>query len=204
MLRADGASFSEIARQVPVSKSTLSLWLRDIALTEEQHARLSQKTDREKFSRTMRLRREERIRALNAVADAEFESMRQRTEFWFGLALYIGEGKKTVVGKIALTNCDDRVLCHTIRFFELIGIPKQRIRCSIQLHPGIDDAPVLAFWRERLGLDATQFTPVYRKVSRSSLGRSGHKQPNGTCEIYACSTTLWYKLMRWMDVALDS
>lgn len=39
-LRKLGKSYSEIRKQVKVSKSTLSLWLRDIKLTPEQEKRI--------------------------------------------------------------------------------------------------------------------------------------------------------------------
>src|SRR5256885_823388 len=35
-LRREGKSYREIREQIPVSKSTLSLWLSDVILTEEQ------------------------------------------------------------------------------------------------------------------------------------------------------------------------
>ena len=39
-LRNNGLSYSEIRKSVDVSKSTLSLWLKDITLTHEQKNRL--------------------------------------------------------------------------------------------------------------------------------------------------------------------
>jgi hypothetical protein len=35
-LRKSGATYSEVLREVPVSKSTLSLWLRDVGLSKTQ------------------------------------------------------------------------------------------------------------------------------------------------------------------------
>lgn len=202
-LRADGLSLNEICLRVPAAKSTISLWVRDICLTDAQMACLGGRTDREKYSRTMGARRERRHAMYRAEADEEFGALSQEAAFMFGLALYVGEGTKAVPGKLALTNCDPRVMQCTVRFFERIGIARARMRCRIQLHPGIDEEPVLAFWGSTLGLHPTQFNPVYRKVSRSSLDRVGHKQPYGMCEIYAGSTVLWHKLMRWMTLALE-
>lgn len=50
-LRTQGWSYNDILREVGVSKSTLSLWLRDIPLTDEQILALSDKfrAGREKF-----------------------------------------------------------------------------------------------------------------------------------------------------------
>lgn len=42
-LRKQGLSYSEIRKKVRVSKSTLSRWCRDVAITEEQALRLYKK-----------------------------------------------------------------------------------------------------------------------------------------------------------------
>ena len=41
-LRRKGLSYSEICKHVPVSKSTLSIWLRSVELTNEQKERLTE------------------------------------------------------------------------------------------------------------------------------------------------------------------
>ena len=206
-LRHNGKSLNEICQQLNVSKSTVSRWVREIALTEEQMARLmdrrDNKADREKFSQTMRYKREARHDALRQAAEAQYVERIANPLFVFGLALYAGEGSKTTPGKIALVNCDWRIVRRSVQFYELIGIPINRVRVRLQLHPGIDEEPVLAYWQQHLELPASQFLPVCRKVSRASLDRAGHKQPNGICEVYACSVVLWNKLLHWMAMALD-
>lgn len=42
-LRREGLSYREILRYVPVAKSTLSLWLRDVGLAKRQTQRLTKK-----------------------------------------------------------------------------------------------------------------------------------------------------------------
>lgn len=43
LLRKKGFSYSEILQQVPVAKSTLSLWLRSVHLAKKQKQQLTQK-----------------------------------------------------------------------------------------------------------------------------------------------------------------
>lgn len=59
-LRQQGWSYNDILKEVGVSKSTLSLWLRDITLTEEQISGLQcrQTAGREKFIKNERIRRD--------------------------------------------------------------------------------------------------------------------------------------------------
>ena len=48
ILRKEGSSYNEILMQVPVAKSTLSLWLRSVGLSKVQKQRL---TDKKRASR---------------------------------------------------------------------------------------------------------------------------------------------------------
>ncbi len=42
-LRRKGLSYSEILKEIPVAKSTLSLWLRSVGLAKKQKQRLTEK-----------------------------------------------------------------------------------------------------------------------------------------------------------------
>src|SRR3989338_8269755 len=44
-LRTEGLSYQEIAQKVPVAKSTISLWVRNVPLTTVQRKRLNEKHD---------------------------------------------------------------------------------------------------------------------------------------------------------------
>ncbi len=44
-LRAQGLSYKEIKAKIPVAKSTISLWCRNVPLTKEQLKRLWEKRD---------------------------------------------------------------------------------------------------------------------------------------------------------------
>jgi transcriptional regulator with XRE-family HTH domain len=95
-LRRQGWSYNDILKEVGVSKSTLSLWLRDIPLTEEQIAALACKfrAGRERFIHKMRVRRDTRWAAYHREAEEEYLTLSQDPVFMFGLALYIGEGTR--------------------------------------------------------------------------------------------------------------
>ena len=61
-MRKEGASYSQIKEKIKVSKSSLSIWLRDMPLSEKRLRELRDwnATRIERFSNTMRHRRETR------------------------------------------------------------------------------------------------------------------------------------------------
>ncbi len=85
-LRASGLSLNAIRQQVGVSKSSVSKWVRDIGLTDEQIGHLEdiRAIATEKFSATMRLKREARIQRYYEEADKEYNTLGQNSRFLFG------------------------------------------------------------------------------------------------------------------------
>ena len=205
-LRGLGWSYNDILKEVGVSKSTLSLWLRDIPLTEEQIAALACKfrAGREKFIHTMRVRRDTRWAGYHREAEAEYATLSQDPTFMFGLALYIGEGSKTKQNDMYITNCDPRVIQKGLEFFLKIGIPYTSLRCAIHLHPGLSIEGAENRWRGVTGLPETQFHQTSVALSSASGGKKGNIQVYGTCQIGASHTEIRQKLGRWMTLALTA
>lgn len=203
-LRSEGVSINDILKQVPAAKSSVSTWVRDIELSEEQISRiaLKQVAARERSIQTKRAKREARIAAYYREADTEYAILSRDVAFMFGLALYIGEGSKKKESVLEITNCDPRVIQKGILFFQKIGFTKDKLHCKIQLHPHLQEDEVLAYWREITGLGINQFGKVIRAVSSASREKTFNKQLYGTCTISVYSTKKYYMLMKWMELAL--
>ena len=205
-LRCRGFSYNQILEQVSVSKGTLSLWLRDINLTDEQIQSLEcrQTAGREKFIRNARVRRDTRWAEYHQEAQEEFAALSQDPAFMFGLALYVGEGSKTSGNQLCLTNCDPRVIRKGLQFFETIGVTPHSLRVAIQVHPGLSKETAEDFWRNVTGLQPEQFHATRDVISRASNCTKGNLQIYGTCQIRANSTKLRQKVSCWMELALNN
>jgi hypothetical protein len=202
-LRQQGLSLKDIVAKLGVSKASVSVWVRDIALTEAQIGVLKGRRPSAEKCRNTRLRqRAERIAAYIREADQEYERLRHDVDFMFGLALYIGEGSKTQEGLLIISNCDCRVIRKAIAFFEKLGVSRDRMRCGIHLHPGLPEDEVLAYWCAKTGFPEHQFQKTVRAVSSASSGKGVGKQPYGTCRVVVGSRRLYHKIMRWMRLVL--
>src|SRR3989344_6638739 len=99
-LRKQGMSIIRIASLVNVAKSTVSLWCRDIDLTEEQKARLiASREDGLKRGQLMgaeiqKRRRLEKIENYKLEGITTLSNMRSEEYFIAGLSFYIAEGSK--------------------------------------------------------------------------------------------------------------
>ncbi|MFA5157438.1 MAG: hypothetical protein WC532_08685 [Candidatus Omnitrophota bacterium] len=99
-LRKQGKTFREIAREIPISRGSLSYWLRGIVLTPEQIARIQYKNAevKKKFIAFNELKNrvsEDNKRNISGAASREIDKITQRELKFIGIALYWAEGYKS-------------------------------------------------------------------------------------------------------------
>ena len=92
-LRKQGMTFSEILKEIPVSKSSLSYWLKDIKLTPAQLLRVEYKNQaiKDKFIQFNELRSKQAdIRKNNILQNAihQIDFISDRELKFIGIALY--------------------------------------------------------------------------------------------------------------------
>lgn len=179
-LRKEGCSYSEILKVVPVAKSTLSMWLRDVGLSKSQQQRLTAK----KLAAGKRggaARKEIRI---NTTAEIVNRSKKQigviskRELFLIGSVLYWAEGtkeKETAPGSgIQFTNSDPKML----RIFLLwLGsvcmIEEEKIHFQVYLHETNNNRvrEVVEYWSKSLRVTEDRLSKVYFKRNKVSTNR---------------------------------
>lgn len=99
-MRLSGASLSEISKEIGISRSTLSSWLKDIRLTKAQQGDIVER-NRGRVSRgrlnSLIVRKSKRIHKENSIySEAEKEIVEYSKDpfFNYGLALYLLGGAK--------------------------------------------------------------------------------------------------------------
>jgi len=115
-LRTQGRTYGEIANEIKVSKSTLSLWLREVRVPKKFLLRIQQKKlDAVKLG--WEARRRERIdRTLRITASAKQEVKHlMRNPLWLvGVTLYWAEGHKEKIWRtgtlVTFTNMDENTI----------------------------------------------------------------------------------------------
>jgi hypothetical protein len=184
-LRRTGLPLGEIAARLGVSKSSVSLWVRDVEFSgpivrpARGRRRDPNALQRRKQGEIERLLEEGRVR-IGRLSEREF--------LVAGAALYAGEGAKRD-GSVLFANSDPRMVaffCSWLRrFFE---VDESRLRVRLYLHQGLDLAAAIAFWSELTGIPPSQFIKPYRAVPDSSIRNAKHV--HGCVGVrYSCSTT---------------
>jgi transposase-like protein len=188
-----GMALREIAEQLGVSKSSVSLWVRDIELTPEQDAALLAKNPvRNGQLRGVRVY-SDRCRA-ERIAAQEHGRARVRArdpEFIAGCMLYWAEGSKTR-NAAQLVNADPDLIATFLRFLRsCYRLPHERVAFSVNcfLGNGLTLDEIQEWWLLRLGLPATCLRKsIVNRPSSASKLRKGHVLPYGTARVTVYST----------------
>lgn len=184
-LRLKGMSYSQIKKELGLSKSTLSGWLADHPLSPERIRELRDLNPRriENFRNTMRKKKEVRLAGVYKIVKKDIGELSKREIFLAGLFLYWGEGYKTAYTTTAIANTDPAMLRFFIKWLKVINIPIDKVNVRIHIYSDMDGKESVGYWRTQLKLPKDCFSPVY--IKKSKLAGLSYKNGfgKGTCNV---------------------
>jgi transcriptional regulator with XRE-family HTH domain len=187
--RDEGLPINEIARRLRVAKSSVSLWVRDIELTDEQHARL--RALNPAYNRQLNGSRTiaERHRANRRRAQEHGRALARRAEplHVLGCMLYWGEGGKRPPYRVCFSNTDPEMIRLFVAFLRAyfdISDGDIRIKCHLFADHVERQREIERYWLSVAGLPPGSLRKsVVNVYSRSSKRKRVNKLPNGTCQV---------------------
>ena len=216
-LRLQGQSYSEIQKVVDgISKSTLSLWLKNLVLSDIARARLAERERKRSVEALIRRNKRQTLVALerrSAILNkykSEVGSMSRRDLIIIGAALYWAEGHKRPIKRnsreltnhaVSFTNADPQMLKIFLKFlYEICEIPLGNIKIGVRIFQHLNEEVVLSYWSRTLAIPLNNFTKTYIGISRSSTGkRPFNRLPYGVVQIRIYNTNLFHRIMGWID-----
>ncbi len=208
-LRRQGKSYSQIKKEIGVSKSTLSCWLRTYPLNKKQIEKLmklraTSEVRIERYRETMRKKREKRIRNFYEEEKKELLPLGKKEFYIVGLFLYWGEGVKGIYNSIVgLNNTDPQVLKFFYDWLTIgLGIPKKKIKVCLHLYSDMDIEKEKNYWSEKLGISLTRFyKPYIKKSTRKGITHKGFG--HGTCGLRVLDARVKEKIMMGIKIVAD-
>lgn len=169
-LRAQAWTLQDIAAELGVSKSSVSVWVRDV----EFEPRPRRSAARRRAPNKLQVAKQAEIDALLEEGRRRIGRLSEREFLVAGAALYAGEGAKRD-GLVCFANSDPRMIdffCNWLRMF--FDIEESRLRVRLYLHQGLDLEAAVAFWSELTQIPTTQFGKPYRAVPDPSIRKTKH------------------------------
>lgn len=196
-LRKRGGSYTEILKKVKVSKSTLSLWLRDIELTSHQKKKLLKGRELSRYAgaKAQQRKRIEITKEIMGRAREEAARFTKKTLFLPGIMLYWAEGAKSNE-TIKFSNSDPLMIKLMMRWFrEICNVREEKFRIALHIHELLCRKDAEKHWSKITGVPLSQFQKTY--VKPTSLGQRKNVLYNGTCVICVFDKNLFRQIQGW-------
>ncbi|WP_053851343.1 hypothetical protein [Streptomyces sp. NRRL B-24085] len=180
-LRLQGWTYDRIEAELGCSRSSVSLWVRDLPKPERhdptEQAKLAA---RKRWEHELAVRDEERKRTKAAAAEAIGE-LSDRELFLLGVGLYWAEGGKDKAydrrESVAFVNSDPGMIEVFLAWLDLLQVERERLRFGVMIHETADIADAEKYWADLVGADRAAFyrTTVKKhnpKTVRKNVGDS--------------------------------
>lgn len=190
--RKQGYSYSEIKREIGISKSTLNNWLHSYPLSKNDIERLDSKKDQriERYRNTMREKRKKVLNKVYEQVALDIGNLTNREIFIAGLFLFFWGGGKTMDGCTSLSNTDPAVVTFFCNWLKILNVPKGKIKVRLQLYADMDIEESVKYWSALLGISKDCFRKSYIKDSKLSALTYKNGFGHGTCMIIVANKIL--------------
>ncbi|MEV2246842.1 hypothetical protein [Streptomyces sp. NPDC049970] len=173
-LRLQGMTYDRIQVELGCSKSSISLWVRDLPKPPRRTREDASAIARRGWEATLRQREVER-RQTREAARRETARLGERELFVAGVALYWAEGTKSKPyrrqERVSFVNSDPNVISVFLAWLRLVGVTAERLRFHVHVHESADVAEAERFWADHTGAHASRFGKTSLKRHQPKTNR---------------------------------
>lgn len=217
-LRAEGWSYPDIAAELGVSKSSVSLWVRDVSIPARDSRIPVRGPRHHQRSASGEARRLAALRKARQVKNRRSRIQRQQTKFYaakevgdldkrdillLGAMAYWCEGSKDKPYRrqehVDFINSDPRLVSFFVRFLDVLGVEHERLRLTVHIHETGDLAAATRYWAELVGFDDSSFNkPVIKRHKVNTNRKNTGEDYRGCLEISVRkSAELYRRIEGW-------
>lgn len=209
-LRRQGYSYSQIRKKISVSKSTMSLWCRDVALTPEQALKLfKKKLEGAERGRIIGAKKQQqariaRTKKLLSSGKKEVGKLTKKERFIAGIGLYAGDGSKGDKN-VNFANSNPKIISFMVSWLrEFFNVREEKFRGAIWIHDNLDVKKAEKYWSKLTKIPLSQFNKTYiaeNKEQSRKIRKQIHKY--GVFAIRISRVELQRKMRGWMAGVLE-
>ncbi|MGW7486047.1 hypothetical protein [Streptomyces sp. NPDC054786] len=206
-LRREGRTYDEIQVELGCSKSSISLWVRDLPKPPPRTPEEASAIARRGWEATLKRRDEERRRT-KQDATSEIGELTDRELFLIGVGLYWSEGSKSKPYRLSeraiFINSDPDMIRVYLTWLRLLGVSDERLRFHVHVHESADVGAAEQFWVDLTGADQSAFgkTTLKKhnpKTVRKNVGEDYHGclmiHVSQSAELYRRIEGWWYGIV---------
>ncbi|MFE7749863.1 hypothetical protein [Streptomyces sp. NPDC057428] len=183
-LRLQGLTYDRIQVELGCSKSSISLWVRDLPRPERSRSAVEQAklAGRMRWDHELAVRDHERQRT-KTTAKAEIGDLTDRELLLIGVGLYWAEGTKDKPydrrENLTFVNSDPGMIGTYLAWLAAVGVTRDRISFRVMIHQTADVVAAERYWAELVGIEASALQKTTLKkhnprTARKNTGESYH------------------------------
>ncbi|MEU3133995.1 hypothetical protein ABZ691_14410 [Streptomyces sp. NPDC006854] len=178
-LRLQGMTYDQIQVELGCSKSSISLWVRDLPRPERTRTREQSSAIGRRGWETTLQRRDAERRAARQRAEEEVGALSDRELFLVGVALYWAEGSKSkpyrTQERVTFVNSDPGMIEVFLAWLRLLGVADDHLRFHVHIHETADVTAAEQFWAALTGAGPEAFgkTSLKRHSPRTTRKNVG-------------------------------
>jgi Homeodomain-like domain-containing protein len=205
-LRGEGLHYEEIAEALGVSKSSVSLWVRDLPRTGRLSYEECRKRAAEGARRYWEAERPVRAAARAATRDTaagQIGPLTDREVLIAGAIAYWCEGGKSKpysrCDRVIFTNSDPALIRFFLWFLDVTGTPRHNLGFRVYIHENADVEAAQRFWLDVTGATADQFaTPALKHHNPVTVRKNIEETYHGCLRIdVKRSADLYRRIEGW-------
>ncbi|MFC5174011.1 hypothetical protein [Streptomyces mutomycini] len=178
-LRLQGMTYDQIQVELGCSKSSISLWVRDLPKPQRKQSRgQASEIARRGWEATLQRREAERVRT-KMTAEAAIGSLSPRELFLVGVGLYWAEGSKAKPHRpqerATFVNSDPGMISIYLAWLRLLDVPPEHLRFHVHIHETADAAAAERYWADLTGAPGSAFgkTTLKRHSPKTNRKNAG-------------------------------
>lgn len=177
--RKRGFSIKELSEEFNLSKSTVSLWVRDIDINQNAQGRLQKRRVYGQFLsiQTKKLKREKLVAYFDDLALGTLLRIDQNKDFQklISSLFFWTEGGKHTDWFVYFTNSDPIMVATFVNLLrKSFSLTQTKFRALVHIHEYHNDDAIKKYWSEVTGIPIHQFTKSYLKPNSKKRVREGY------------------------------
>ncbi|MGW2690800.1 hypothetical protein [Streptomyces sp. NPDC001296] len=204
-LRLEGWTYDRIEAELGCSRSSVSLWVRDLPRPEPRFTPEEQQTlMREGLARRRAAEDEERKR-IRLAAVGDIGELTDRELFVAGVALYWAEGSKSKPydrrERVVFVNSDPGVIRTYLAWLDLLEVDRERLGFRVLIHESADVEAAQRYWADIADVDVSVFAkPTLKKHNPKTVRKNIADDYHGCLVVHvARSARLYNRIEGWWE-----
>ncbi|MGW7422386.1 hypothetical protein ACWGJB_20410 [Streptomyces sp. NPDC054813] len=199
-LRLQGWTYDRIQVELGCSKSSISLWVRDLPRPEHKRTAEESSAIAGRGLEATLQRRENERRHTKATAEQAVGELSDREVFLAGVVLYWAEGAKDKPynrrERLQFINSDPNVISFYLRWLGMLGVERERLRFRVSIHESANVSDAEEFWADLAGVKPSELQKATVKRHNPRTSRENTSEAyRGCLTVYVLKSADLYRRM---------